>query len=114
MAGADEEQQGLLREALAAFLEHGFHAVELGVLEAATGLAWSDLPRLYHDKEGLFLSAAEHGLRDGSIAGGQAQELLDMLKRLERANANPRLRAIHKQAMTHVRGLAEAATQQPD
>ena len=105
------EEATLLRGALGAFLQYGFHAVMLSELEAATGRPWADLCERFHDKEGLFLAAAEQGLADGSVAAeGKEAELHEMLDRLERVNGNPRLRAIHKQSLSKMRSLAEHRT----
>lgn len=98
----------VLRNALAAFLDHGFHAVRLSELEDATGRSWDAICERYRDKEGLFLAAAEQGLLDGSVdSTGKQAEVLEMLERLERVNGNPRLRAIHKQPLNRVRAMAE-------
>lgn len=103
-----QAQASVLRNALGAFLQYGFHAVTLGELETATGCAWSDLCGLYGDKEGLFLAAAEHGLADGSVAAlGKEAEVLAMVERLERVNGNPRLRAIHKGSLNKMRAIAD-------
>ena len=109
MKGAlSDEDATLLRNALEAFLQHGFHAVTLSQLEAATGQTWDILTKRYVDKEGLFLAAAEQGLTDGSVAAlGKEAEVLAMLERLERVNSNPRLRAIHKQSLARMRAIAE-------
>jgi AcrR family transcriptional regulator len=102
------DQERLLRNALEAFLTHGFHAIPLEALEAATGLTWGEVVAAFGDKEGLFLAAAEHGLRSGSVAAaGKTAEVEAMIARLERANGNPRLRAIHKRSLTTMRSIAE-------
>lgn len=106
--GAPEELQRVLQGALGAFLAYGFHAAQLGEIEAATGWAWGDLCVRYGDKEGLFLAAAEQGLVDGSVAAlGKEAEVLEMVTRLEKVNSNPRLRAIHRQSLAKMRSLAE-------
>jgi hypothetical protein len=111
---APDDDTAVLRHALAAFLEYGFHAVRLSELEAATSRAWDDLCRNYRDKEGLFLAAAEQGLIDGSIAAlGKEAEVRQMLERLERVNGNPRLRAIHKQSLDRMRAIAEERLSNP-
>jgi len=111
---APDDEGDLLRKALGAFLEHGFHAVTLGALESATGGTWAVLSERYGDKEGLFLAAAERGLVDGSIAAlGKEAEILGMLNRLERVNGNPRLRAIHKQSLNNVRAIADNGSSRP-
>jgi hypothetical protein len=109
------EQGRVLTGALEAFLTHGFHTVPLEHLEAATNLTWSEVVAAFGDKEGLFLAAAEHGLRSGAVAAmHKTAEVEAMIARLERANGNPRLRAIHKQSLATMRSIAEGRPEGSD
>lgn len=94
------------------FLASGFHAATVEDLEAATGETWQLLVERFGDKEGLFFAATEERLTalvsddmrdDGSLAA-----IATMLRGVQAASVNARLRVVHKAALQRLLRLAEA------
>jgi AcrR family transcriptional regulator len=109
-SGLPAEEQRLLQCALDAFLAAGFHSLKTDALEAATGLSSDVLNQRYGDRETLFLAAIEAALTTGRMPDlDRYPDLIEMVRRLERANTNPRLRAIHKASLVKLRSLSEEA-----
>jgi AcrR family transcriptional regulator len=94
------------------FLASGFHAASVEDLEAATGEAWGRLVRRYGDKEGLFFAATEERLT--ALASGEVRDdgslaaITTMLRGVQSASVNARLRVVHKAALQRLLKLAEA------
>jgi AcrR family transcriptional regulator len=112
---AETGTSGALGAAMDVFLASGFHAASVEDLEAATGEAWSLLVGQYGDKEGLFFAATEERLTalasrevrdDESLAAIEA-----MLRGVQSASINARLRVVHKAALQRLLRLAEACTE---
>jgi hypothetical protein len=62
----------------------------------------------YGDRETLFLTAIEVALSTGTIPDlDRHPDLIEMVRRLERTNSNPRLRAIHKKSLVKLSMLLD-------
>lgn len=110
----------LLQAAAKLFAARGFHAVTLTEIAEATGLPPDELFAVFGGKEGLFYAAiAEARPRvQGPPAGAgidapAAESFEAMLMKLEKAGANPRLRAIHRDALERLLALFRKAAVRP-
>ena len=94
------------------FLASGFHAASVEDLEAATGETWGRLVERFGDKEGLFFAATEERLTALASAevrdDGSLTSIATMLRGVQTASVNARLRVMHKAALQRLLRLAEA------
>jgi AcrR family transcriptional regulator len=109
---AEGGPSGALQAAMDVFLASGFHAARVEDLEAATGETWHRLVERFRDKEGLFFAATEERLT--ALASGGAKDdgslaaIATMLRGVQAASVNTRLRVVHKAALQRLLRLAEA------
>jgi AcrR family transcriptional regulator len=98
-----------LRAAAALFARQGFHGASIEDLEAATGLSREELLRAFRDKEDLFYAAIDSRHRHAGRAAAEPEPLLSLLPRLKRANANAKLRSVHREAFARLMRLLQDA-----
>jgi AcrR family transcriptional regulator len=104
----DFDEAAVLRAALVAFRDEGFHACQTVSLAAATGFSWDAIIERYGDKEGLFYAVLEQARQDG--AQQAIEELTAMQRKIDRMSSIPRMRLVHKRARGGLAGLTQPSS----